>query len=181
MVSSDFSMGTSINHASPNTTGWSIVAACYDDARIPPEEVATEVWRAATASNDVFIDQVSSDHVGAILEGVAPSRHHRLVRNSIAGELAMRAAAIQGTETRSNESAVVTYFRQLTAYFVSRDIAGHVGPSHRCQTFAEVQTFKNKLESVVAQRVSRLEGMKGKKAQSWSENVARVIEALTTR
>lgn len=176
-------MGTSINHGSPNTTGWSIVAACYDDAQIPPTEVATEVWRAATSSNEVFVEQVASEHVGAILQGKA-FRNARdgspTIRNSIAREFAMRAAAITAAGNR-RESPVVTYFRQLTAYFVSRDIAGHVGPAHRCRTFAEVRAFKLKLEDVVARRVARIEEREGLAVQRWSNGVSRVIEELTSR
>jgi len=178
-------MGTSINHGSPDTTIWNVVAACYDKD-IPLEQTATVLWRAVTTQNDLLVRQLKSDMVGALVQAVLPARQapnstatETSGSNSIAAELAKRSMLIKAAGGYERDSSLSGLFRQLTDYFVARDISGHVGPQHRCKTFAEVRTFKRELGNVIAARVQRAEIEHELGSRRWPESVALVLKLLT--
>lgn len=179
-------MGTSINQGSPNTTSWAVVAACYDND-VPIDETVIEIWRAATIQNPVFVDQLKSDAIAVLVQQpVAPSeidavfaRSFEKKQHSIAGELAMRAVLVQAGSGKTRESPLAVFFRQMTEYFVARDISGHVGPAHRCKTFAEVTLLKSKLSDAVAGTVQAVEIQYHLSSKPWSEALPIVLKSLT--
>jgi hypothetical protein len=177
-------MGTSINHASPDVTIWNVVAACYDK-NIPLEQTATVLWRAVTTQNDILVRQLKSETVAALVQQeVVQDRKLRQTvglpkENTIASELVKRSVQIRTAGGYKADSSLAGVFRQLTDYFVARDISGHVGARHRCKTFVEVRTFKQQLGDVIAAKVRRAEVEYNLSSRGWSESVGIVLKFLT--
>ena len=181
-------MGTSINQGSPDTTGWTVVAACYDNDAFSTEQTAMEIWRAATAQNATFVRQLKSEVVRMFVEQKVAARQSpaevgdRVAprkENTITSELAKRSALITEARGYGHESPIAGLFRQLTDYFVARDISGHVGPEHRCKTFAEVRAFKRQLGEIVSAKVRVAEIEHRLSTRRWSESVPILLNTLT--
>ena len=158
-------MGTSVNQPSPPTTGWTAVAAGYVHHQIPPERVATEIWRAAQ-SEPGFVDALASpvlfecyrsvrtattaiDAIAALNGAVLRSGN-----NSVVVEFAKRAAPLAfSTTDPAHLSWRTSLFSQLTDYFVSRDAPGYVGPKGRFETVSELAAFKKTLKQHVGSAI----------------------------
>jgi hypothetical protein len=161
-------MGTSVNQPSPLTTGWAAVAAGYVHSEIPPERVATEIWRAAQ-SEPGFVDALASpmlfecyrslqtavtatDAIDALTGDILRSGN-----NSVVVEFAKRAAPLAfSTAEPAHLSWRSLLFSQLTDYFVSRDAPGYVGPNGRFDSVSELTAFKKTLKQHVTTAIQTL-------------------------
>ncbi len=172
-------MGTSINSSSPDTTVWNVVAACYDKD-IPLDRTSIYLWRAITANNAPLVAQLTSDlAVSYVLGRPGHPGERGRPHNSIAAELVRR--GVQITRARGpDQSMLGSVFRQLTDYFVARDIAGHVGPTHRCKTFGEVTLFKRNLGSLIEAKVARIAQKHRLTPERWSESVHIILKSLAS-
>ena len=181
-------MGTSINQASPNTPGWKAVARCYTDAQIPINQTSAEIWRAAVTESPSLKQQLSSAVVEKCLEIASrrPSkdqalsevkRLNQLKENSIIGELAKR-AVIASSVGNFRESPAAALFRQLTDYFVSRDIPGYVGERFRCKNISDLRAFKSALARSVVEKVSRIETATSQQNPTWAQKLSAIVEGL---
>jgi hypothetical protein len=99
-------------------------------------------------------------------------------QNSLLGEFAKRAFLIKAAGGFQNESPASVLFRQLTDYFVSRDIPGCVGPGWRCKTVADVRQLKSELGSVVAKRVAAVEKRERLFSRPWKDAYKLVLKGL---
>ena len=157
-------MGTSVNHSSPRTTGWTAVAAGYTHKHIPPERIATEVWRAAQ-SEIGFVDTLSSPVMFSCYNAVrdAPTMDaamgaldnaiRKSGNNSVVVEFAKRAVPLAFDKAVAHISWRANLFSQLTDYFVSRDAPGYVGPNGRFANVTELADFKKTLRQHVGAAV----------------------------
>jgi hypothetical protein len=182
-------MGTSVNQPSPPTTGWTAVAAGYVHNQIPPERVATEIWRAAQ-SEPGFVDALASpvlfecyssmraattmvDAIDALNVAVLRSGN-----NSVVVEFAKRAAPLAfSTTDPAHLSWRTTLFSQLTDYFVSRDAPGYVGPNGRFETVTELATFKKTLKQHVATAIRSLTA-DPKTPKQWADFVQTALKKV---
>lgn len=161
-------MGTSVNQPSPSTTGWAAVATGYVHNQIPPERVATEIWRAAQ-SEPGFVDALASpmlfecyrslqtattatDAIDTVTGDVLRSGN-----NSVVVEFAKRAVLLAyGRTEPAHLSWRGILFSQLTDYFVSRDAPGYVGPNGRFESVSELAAFKKTLKQHVTSAIQTL-------------------------
>jgi hypothetical protein len=179
-------MGTSTNQPSPDSTIWAVVSACYE-SDIPLEKTATFLWRAIATQNDVFVRQLKSETVASLVRQPVPTdristdaRVSGETKHTFVAELANRSrCALHQTPGMQQDRSLSCLFRQLTAYFVARDISGYVGPNFRCKTFAEVTRFKNQLGDVVASRVRQLEDQRILTPLKWSHSISTVLKKLS--
>jgi hypothetical protein len=181
-------MGTSVNQGSPKTAGWTSVSRCYTDPRVPVAQTTAEIWRAAINQGPSLTSQLNSKLVEHCLEigKSKPARSeimaqvkslNNLKDNTIVGEFAKRAlisTAIGGY----NESVATNLFKQLTDYYVARDIPGYVGSDYRCKTVSELRDFKSQLTSSVSAKVKTLEQKAIASKQNWSQTVTTILEGL---
>lgn len=181
-------MGTSVSHRSPDTTGWKAVAACYKFANIPPERTATEIWRAASRDH-ALTEQLASPSVAACVErGLATADRAEASRsirelslakeNTIVGEFAKRALLVKSAGGHPNESHATVLFRQLTDYYVARDIAGYVGANYRCKTVSELRSFKKSISDLVAKKVQTIERQERLENRSWTQAYPVILRRL---
>ncbi len=184
-------MGTSVSQASPKTGGWKVVAACYTDESLPVERLATEIWRAALTQDKSVFEQLGSRAVQECVSQANRSpdietamdearRIHGLKQNTLLGEFAKRALIIKASGGFKSESGTSVLFRQLTDYFVSRDIAGFVGPKYRCKTIAELKHLKDKIGDTVAKKVTLVEKSHQLSNRPWDQVYKVVLNALRT-
>src|SRR5215216_4472358 len=114
-------MGTSVNQPSPNTGGWRAVSACYSTENISVERTALEIWRAASKQD-----------------------------NTLVGEFAKRMLMVKASGGAPGDTPIAALFRQLTDYYVSRDVPGFVGANFRCKTISELRHFKQQIADAVS-------------------------------
>ena len=181
-------MGTSVNQASPKTSGWRAVSVCYVQ-EIPIERTVTEIWRAASKQDNSLFEQLGSRLVSECVKASSQDLNQRslaatiqqlntLKQNSLVGEFAKRALAIRALVGSTQESLATILFRQLTSYFISRDIPGFVGPGYRCKTTAEVTKFKDQLTKAVAAKVGQIERRENLSSKPWNEAYRIILENL---
>lgn len=182
-------MGTSVNQASPPTTGWTAVAAGYVHKQIPPERVATEIWRAAQ-SEPGFVDALASPvlfecytsvRAAASVADAIDGLNGAVLRsgnNSVVVEFAKRAAPLAfGTTDPAHLSWRTNLFSQLTDYFVSRDAPGYVGPNGRFESVTELAAFKKTLKQYVATTIRSLTA-DPKTPKQWADFVQTALKKV---
>jgi hypothetical protein len=181
-------MGTSVNQASPKTSGWKAVSICYTH-EIPIDRTVTEIWRAASKQDNSLFEQLGSRLVSECVKASYQDLNQRslattiqqlnaLKQNSVIGEFAKRALTIRALAAPRQESVATILFRQLTGYFISRDIPGFVGPGYRCKTVAEVTRFKDQLANAVAAKVGQIERRENLSSKPWNEAYRIILENL---
>ena len=186
-------MGTSLSQGSPGTTSWRAVAACYRTAAIEPQRVVEEVWRAAHGDPDAdWARMLSSPLIARCLEiaestpnaGAALRQAGREIAeakgSSIATEVAKRAVARSFRGDDQRQSFVSALFGEATNYLVSRDLASHVGQGNRSETVRDAVSFKNAVQDIAEQTVSRL-SPKGTSRSEWRAFVSDTVQHLSGR
>jgi hypothetical protein len=98
--------------------------------------------------------------------------------NSIVGEFAKRAFLLKSAGAHKDESPAAVFFRQLTDYYVSRDIPGYVGPAYRCKTVAQLRALKQKISDEVAAKIGRVEGRFKLSSKRWKEVYPLILQRL---
>jgi len=184
-------MGTSVSQSSPNTGGWKAVSACYTNGNLSIERTATELWRAASKQDASLFEQLSSGVVSECLKMAAQPLSKEAVaekivqigalkQNTFLGEFAKRALLIKAAGGYQGETPTCVLFRQLTDYFVSRDVPGYVGPSYRCKTVADIRALKEKIGNAVARKVQAVERSENLASKRWAEAYPVVLKSLQT-
>jgi hypothetical protein len=182
-------MGTSVSHRSPPTIGWKSVSACYSSADAPLDRTATEIWRAAFKQDEnlrtQLASQVVADCIQAASESLPPEEVKRRVKeisatkqNSVIGEFARRAFLLKASGAYENETPTTVLFRQLTDYYISRDIPGYVGPDYRCKTVADLRELKKNVGDVVAQKVNTIQRQLRLSGKPWAEVFPAILQSL---
>jgi hypothetical protein len=182
-------MGTSVNQASPPTTGWTAVAAGYVHRQIPPERVATEIWRAAQSEAGV-VDALASPVLFECYRSVRAATTAvdaidgvngavlRSGNNSVVVEFAKRAAPLAfSTSDPAHLSWRTSVFSQLTDYFVSRDAPGYVGPNGRFETVTELAAFKRTVKQHVTTAIRSIT-TDPKTPKQWANFVHTVLKKV---
>ncbi|MBA2272210.1 MAG: hypothetical protein H0W20_16695 [Chthoniobacterales bacterium] len=147
-----------------------------------------EIWRAAT-KDSALIDQLSSPAVAAcVARGFAVAAQPETARavrelsltqrNTIVGEFAKRAMLVKSAGGHPNESHATVLFRQLTDYYVARDIAGYVGANFRCKTLSELRSFKRSISDSVAKKVQTIERQERLEGRNWTEAYPVILRRL---
>jgi hypothetical protein len=182
-------MGTSVSQRSPNTGGWRAVSACYTSERIPVDRAAVEIWRAASKQDNSLIEQLGSQTVAAFVDAASrrptPESAARTIedisrskQNTIVGEFAKRMLMVTANGGTPTDTPAAALFRQLTDYYVSRDIPGFVGPDFRCKTTSELRQFKKQIGDAVSAKVNAIERQQKLSASSWIKKYQVVLEKL---
>ena len=94
------------------------------------------------------------------------------------GEFAKRILTLKANGGAQQDTPIAALFRQLTDYYVSRDIAGYVGPNFRCKTVSEVRAFKQQLGDAVATKVQALERREGLSRRNWHDTYQVILKKL---
>jgi len=182
-------MGTSVSQSSPKTGGWRAVSSCYTASNASAERTATEVWRAASHQDNSVFEQLGTGAVAECLKA-AQGRLNKdaaadkivqignLKQNTVVGEFAKRALMIKAAGGYEGETAASVLFRQLTDYFISRDVSGYVGPAYRCKTIAELRALKEQVGDAVARKVRAAERSENLGSKSWSEAYPVLLKKL---
>jgi hypothetical protein len=76
------------------------------------------------------------------------------------------------------DTPIAALFRQLTDYYVSRDIPGFVGANFRCKTVSELRHFKQQIADAVTAKVKAIERQEGLARTSWAEAHRIVLKKL---
>ena len=182
-------MGTSVNQRSPNTAGWRAVSACYSAENVPLDRTALEIWRAASKQDSSLAEQLGSSTVAACVEAAnqrptpeAAARTieeiSRLKQNTVIGEFAKRMLMVKASGGAPRDTPIAALFRQLTDYYVSRDIPGFVGANFRCKTVSELRHFKQQIADAVSAKVKAIERQEGLSRTSWAEAHRIVLKKL---
>lgn len=182
-------MGTSVSHPSPKTVGWKVVATCYKHAGIPIARTAVEVWLAAANEGSNLYQQLGSKLVRECVEAAArpisPATAAAKIQqlalakeNSIVGEFAKRALMIKAAGGYPREAAATVLFRQLTDYFVARDLPGNIGANYRCKTVAEQRALKEGITNAVAKKAETIVQTRQLASKNWSEVYPVILKGL---
>jgi hypothetical protein len=182
-------MGTSVSQRSPNTGGWRAVSACYTGESIPIDRTAVEIWRAASKQDNSLIEQLGSSTVAACVDAANRSptpesaaitieEISRSKENTVVGEFAKRMLMVKASGGAPADTPVAALFRQLTDYYVSRDIPGFVGANFRCKTISELRHFKQKIADIVSAKVQAAEREGRLSGRSWAETYRVVLHKL---
>jgi hypothetical protein len=182
-------MGTSVNQRSPNTGGWRAVSACYTAENISVERTALEIWRAASKQDNSLIEQLGSSTVAACVEAAneRPTPEtaartieeiSRLKQNTVVGEFAKRMLMVKASGGAPGDTPIAALFRQLTDYYVSRDVPGFIGANFRCKTISELRHFKQQIADAVSAKVKAIDRQEGLSRRSWAEAHRVVLQRL---
>jgi hypothetical protein len=182
-------MGTSVSHRSPPTIGWKSISACYSSPDAPLDRTATEIWRAAFQQDESLRTQLGSQVVADCIKAASESLPREEVKqrvkeisatkqNSVVGEFAKRAFLLKAGGAFEGETPTAVLFRQLTDYYISRDIPGYVGPSYRCKTVAELRELKKSIGDVVAQKVNTAQRQLSLSGKPWAEVFPVILQRL---
>ena len=182
-------MGTSVSQRSPNTGGWRTVSACYTAETIPVDRAAVEIWRAALRQDDSLVQQLGSPAVTACVDAAnerptseAAARTIEKInlskQNNVVGEFAKRMLLVKAGGGAREDTPTAVLFRQLTDYYVSRDIPGYVGADFRCKTVSELRQFKQQIGDAVAARVKTVERQERLSGKGWMEACQIVLQKL---
>jgi len=182
-------MGTSVNHPSPRTTGWTAVAAGYAHKEIPAARVATEIWRAARGE-DGFSGALESSLLfkcykavqsATTAESAINSIRSTVLKdqnNTIVAELAVRAVPVAFSQPGTAHLSWRKHlFSQITDYFASRDASGYVGAG-RFANVTELANFKKKVRQHVVNAVGTLAN-DPKTAKEWVSFVRQAVSKVT--
>lgn len=181
-------MGTSISQPSSNASVWSAVSAGYRDARVPPERIASDVWRAGVSESPVLEQDLRSDLVFktfvAATESSSPREAFGRIskisdenRNSIIGECAQRAAISVAGQLSAHEAWPKAFFAQVTDYFVSRDISGYVGGNGRLKNASDLTEFKDRIRKAVEEKI-KTSGSESSSKKKWDTFVTKTLASL---
>jgi hypothetical protein len=99
-------------------------------------------------------------------------------QNSVVGEFAKQAFLLKASGAYQSDSPVAVLFRQLTNYYVSRDIPGYVGPRYRCETIAQAREFKKNIADFVATKVNAVERQLRLSGKPWSAVYPVILQRL---
>lgn len=182
-------MGTSVSHRSPQTVGWKAVSACYSNADVPIDRTASEIWRAASRQDDNLQKQLGSRVVVECIDAASESLSREAVarrvaeisatkENSVVGEFAKRAFLLKAAGAYQGDTPAAALFRQLTDYYISRDIPGYVGPDYRCKTVADLRELKRSVGDAVARKVNAIERQLGLSGKPWAEVYPAILQRL---
>lgn len=182
-------MGTSVSQRSPNTGGWRAVSACYTAETIPVDRTATEIWRAAAKQDNSLTEQLGSRTVAACVDAAHrnPSLESatrtieevsRAKQNTVVGEFAKRMLMVKASGGAPADTPAAALFRQLTDYYVSRDIPGFVGADFRCKTVSELRHFKQQIADAVSAKVKAIERQERLSTTSWTDAYRVVLQKL---
>lgn len=182
-------MGTSVSQRSPNTGGWRAVSACYTAESIPIDRTATEIWRAAAKQDDSLAQQLGSRTVTACVDAANARATQESAaktieevslskQNNVVGEFAKRMLMVKASGGASEDTPTAALFRQLTDYYVSRDIPGFVGEHFRCKTISELRAFKQQVCDAVATKVKAIERQERLARRSWTDAYRIVLQKL---
>ena len=182
-------MGTSVSQRSPNTPGWRVVSACYTTNAVPVDRTAVEIWRAATKQDQSLLQQLGSETVetciNAANQRVNAESAARTIQdlslskqNTVIGEFAKRTLILKTNGGAQEDTPIAALFRQLTDYYVSRDIAGYIGANFRCKTLSELRAFKQQLGNAVAAKVKTLEQQERLSQRDWREAYQVILKKL---
>lgn len=185
-------MGTSVSQRSPNTGGWRAVAACYATEHISVERTVTEIWRAAFKQDSSLSEQLGSAPVAACIEAARrslPSEEagrtieqiNRAKQNNVVGEFAKRMLMLKANGGAKDETPTAVLFRQLTDYYVSRDIPGYLGEKFRCKDISQLRAFKERLAEIVAAKVQAVERREQLLEKPWHESYRIILQRLQER
>jgi hypothetical protein len=183
-------MGTSVSHGSPRTVNWVAVSAAYRDAKVDPERVVKELWRAAQSDSAAnWADLMASPAVticlgaalrsnsvaSAVKEATVAIANERL--GSLAAEIAKR-AIVRSLSAQDRSAAFATaVFSEASNYLVSRDLCASFGSAERLSSMSRTISFKASLLDQV-QRVVRDAGAPGG-VESWAAFSRRVVSLLS--
>jgi len=182
-------MGTSVSQRSPNTPGWRVVSACYTSDTVPVDRAVVEIWRAATKQDQSLLQQLDSATVetcvSAANQRVDSRRAAQTIgelsvskNNTVIGEFAKRMLALKSNGGAQEDTPTAALFRQLTDYYVSRDIAGYLGDNFRCKTLSELRAFKQQIGDAVAAKVKTLEIAEGLSQRNWGDAYRIILKKL---
>jgi len=186
-------MGTSISQSSPRkSSNWKRVLVCYEDNKLPDSRVVNEIWRAAetTEKGQLPISvEMKSANIYACYQAVSEastfqeaiqSFNRTLAENksnSILAEFARRVIPASFQSDNPPSHWTTNFFKEVTAYIVSRDASGYVGDSYRNKSVQELIAFKQ----VIAQRIDQTVGSGANEARSvneWERLVDQTIAKL---
>ncbi len=182
-------MGTSVSQRSPNTPGWRVVSACYSSDTVPVDRAIVEIWRAAAKQDQSLLQQLGSSTVETCVNAanrrvdaeLAARTVHELSaskQNTVIGEFAKRMLALKSNGGAQGDTPTAALFRQLTDYYVSRNIAGYVGGNFRCKTLSELRAFKQELGDAAAAKVKRLEQAERLSQRDWGDAYRMILKKL---
>ena len=182
-------MGTSVSQASPRTTSWQAVAACYQSDKMSIDRTTVELWRAATTPTGTLEAQIKSEAVFACYQlcqaKLSPENiHHGLSEvsarygNSMIVEFAKRATLVATQTSRPAKYWPGLFFKEVAGYLVARDASGYLGPSCRSKTVGGLIALKSAIGEKVAHTVSHLP-VAAKSSQEWPRAASVALTALT--
>ena len=182
-------MGTSVSQASPRTTSWQSVAACYQSDALSIDRTSTELWKAATSPTATLEAQIKSEAVFACFQlcqskVTAERVHHALSEvsfrygNSMIVEFAKRATLVATYTSKPAEHWPKQFFKEVAGYLVARDASGYLGPNCRSKTIGDLVSFRKAIVEKVAETVGHL-GIKAKSSKEWPHAASIVLNTLT--
>jgi hypothetical protein len=153
------------------------------------DRTAVEIWRAALRQDDSLLQQLGSPTVATCVDAAnerpTPESAARTIeqislskQNNVVGEFAKRMLLVKASGGAHGDTPTAVLFRQLTDYYVSRDIAGYVGADFRCKTVSELRNFKQQLGDTVAAKVKTVERQEQLSGRGWMETCRIVLQKL---
>lgn len=189
-------MGTSSNHASPDTGGWRLAQAVLGRTAVPVEQQSVELWRAVAGDRGDRLLQDFGSPLLATAAAVAAEtrtpvealrRFDEAVRRERAAGLTLdmgRRALARTVATAGGAAAFgAELFAEAAGYYVSRDLPSYLGAAGRVATATEAVTLKEGFRTVARQaaRSAAGEASPPSDPQGWRAYVARVVNDLGAR
>lgn len=184
-------MGTSVSQSSPRSAKWKPVHLSYTNENIPEDKILNEVWRAADNPTEEvrWSDEIKSDIIYSCLKTVDNSTNFQEAlakfndvvfkrkNNSIAAELAKRSIPIAFQGQNPTNDWVNRFFSEVTSYVISRDLSGFVGSNYRNKNVADLNSFKNRINTNLT-KVLESKNINIKSKKGWMNYVDDTISKL---
>jgi hypothetical protein len=182
-------MGTSKSFGSPKTLPWDVVKAAYCDSAQTPTRLAQLIWRAAHKDDSIIIhDLLAGGAVISCLEATKNARTNieavetaskyisERKQAGLLAELSKRAIVQSFSERDRVRNFISCLFREVTNYYVSRDISPLLGFS---ETVSDTTHIVKKKAIVIDEVYNIAQKAKIPKNISDNKTWSRVVENIT--